>query len=301
MSKLAPDSLSFRLSGDASQVTLPSYTQDIDWLDKVLSEGFPCTRQAFSRRFLRSALMQSANWGSTFPMWFAFYAEHWIADNLRRKRLQRLEKVLSSLKGLPGYGGSRKNLEARVRYPGFQGSEAFFEVAILGAAISLRPEFSIEVYPLLENAKPEFSAKDGGRTLFFEASCFRMQGKSFLPSIGEILTSIGITNSRVENKLQDKKCQLSPQHPNVLIIGHMSFDPKEEQEDIAQTIADAINAFPSESAISAALVLWYSSLSDPVLIRTEYFSRGELSLTTQERELIGRLEACFEVRKDNKA
>ncbi len=263
-------------------------------LDQTLRErGLSSTRSVFSHTFLLGATKESVDWGSRMPAWYAFYADHFKSGQSRMQRLQALELVLSNLRNVPGKSNSRRGLEKRILDPGFAGSEAFFEVSILAAALPLQPEFIVELYPDLSNGRPEFSVGQGERRIFFEATCFKLMGKADFPQSGQILTTVALSDSRIKTKFEDKRGQLPRRFPNVLMVGNMGIDPIEDQDLLAESIVEGARQYFSSRCVVAVLVLWYSTLADPVLIRTEHLDCGTKGLSTKEVDVIQRLESCF--------
>ncbi len=279
------------------RLNVKSYADDIKRLGELLNDGrFPSVRSLFSKSFLAAAQRECASWARTMPSWYAFYAQRVIAEQLRLQRIEALELVLSSLRGVPGSSNCRKSLERRVKDGGFAASEAFFETMVIAAGLSLRPHFTVEIYPQLPSGRPEFSVSSGGRPTFFEATCFKLQGKSYLRRFGEVLTSVRPSPSRLKSKFQQKSGQLPRNSPNVLVVGHMGFNPAEDPDLLAETIVHGAREHFVTGSLAAVLVLWYSTLSDPVIIRTEYFNCGGNALSGKEREVVERLKSCFRAR-----
>ncbi len=263
-------------------------------LDRTLSEKrLSSARSVFSHTFLLRAAKKSVDWGRVMPAWYAFYADHLKCEQPRMQRLLALELVFSNLRNVPGKSNSRRGLEKRILDPGFAGSEAFFEVSILAVALSLQPEFILELYPELSSGRPEFSVGSGERRIFFEATCFKLKEKGYFPQSGHVLTTVALSDSRIKTKFEDKRGQLPRSFPNVLIVGNMGIDPIEDQDLLAERIVKGARQYFSSHSLVAVLVIWYNPLGDPVLIRTEHLDSGSNALSTKERDVIQKLESCF--------
>ena len=273
---------------------VPSYANDIILFDQTLSEKrLSSARSVFSHSFLLRAAKKSVDWGRVMPAWYAFYADHFKSGESRMQRIQALDLVFSNLRDVPGKSNSRRGLEKRILDPGFAGSEAFFEVSVLAAALSLQPESIVELYPELSSGRPEFSVGSGERRIFFEATCFKLMGKGYLPKSGWALTTMQISESRLKSKFENKKGQLPSHSPNVLLVGIMGIDPIEDQDLLARRIIEGARQHFLTDSITSVLVLWFNPLSDLVLMRAERLDSRANELSTKETEVIQRLESRF--------
>lgn len=270
------------------------YADAILSLERLLSEkSLLAARSVFSRKFLQKEAELSDTWGRLMPPWYAFYADQFKSERSRLHRLRDLDLVLRNLRGAPGKSNSRRDLERRIIDSGFPGSEAFFEVSILAAALSLGSVYIVDLYPDLASGRPEFSIRLTETPIFFEATCLKLKGKAYLPHSGPALTRVALTESRIKTKFEGKRGQLPRTFPGVLIVGNPGIDPIEDQDTLAEWIVSEAQQHFSGHSLIAIMVIWFNFLGNPALIRSAYLDCGTGAPSAEEREVIHAFEARF--------
>lgn len=264
--------------------------EDINHFDQVVASGkFPKCRQLFDQFFLHKAIRGIPNWENRLPVWFSYYADTFdVSDQKREQRLCALERVLFRLSSRSGWANHRRQLAKSLTGPnGFAAYEALFEVSVLYRAFSLPREWQVEPYPKVRpnSAKTQdLSAMLDGRKVFLDATFLRLRGTISLPKSGKVLTKVEASRKRLRNKLQEKRQQFSNDSPNILLVAHMSADPRELDTNEVEELA--CEEFLKDPLVSGIAVFRFYFLTGFSYRCSSFSSEAMHVLTPKERNKI---------------